>query len=262
MAQSMNSVTMGRKNNSFMGRATAASILAAVGMMASVAGAEIIVLRSGQVGNAPGVAGQLDDTVTFLSGNNPPGTFISANAFTPAEFAGAATGPAATVINPHGAWAPGLSDTQARWINFAADLQPNPDGTMGGSGQGLPGSTLYAIPFMVNTLGATGGWLNMEFAADDCIGDWAGYSLPGGNNSGLYINGMATGYGGGNYATPTFHSQFIPFTTGLNHIYLYQRDAGVLVSGIIFSITIDVVPAPGSAALLGMGTLVAMRRRR
>jgi xanthosine utilization system XapX-like protein len=48
----------------------------------------------------------------------------------------------------------------------------------------------------------------------------------------------------------------------LNHLYLYQRDAGILVSGAIFSITIDVVPTPGTAAVLGLGGLLAARRRR
>jgi hypothetical protein len=235
--------------------AVAATIVIAAG---SAASAETIVLRSGQSSGVPGTAGQLDDTVRYLP-NNPPGAAISATPFTPADYNGAATGPAAVVINAHPAWTPGISDPLARWINFSADLQVQPDGTVGGTGYGLPGSCLYAVPFFVNTIGATGGFLNMEFAVDDSGGDLI---FGGGNPAFLYINGVSTGYSGGNYASSTFHNQFIPFSQGWNTLYLYQRDAGVLVSGTIFSITIDVVPTPGAAALVGLGGLTAMRRRR
>lgn len=234
---------------------TAVAVLVCVG---AAANAEVIVLRSGQVGGLPGFAGQPDDTVRYLN-NNPPGAAISPTPFTPADFNGALTGAPATVINAHPAWTPGISDPAARWINFHADLTPQPDGTMGGTGYGSPGSCLYAVPFYVNTVTATGGFLNMEFAVDDNGGDLI---FGGGNPAFLYINGVSTGYSGGNYGASTFHSQFIPFSQGWNTIYLYQRDAGVLVSGLIFSITIDVVPTPGAAAMIGLGGLMALRRRR
>jgi len=223
--------------------------------------AEVINLRSGQVGGVPGLAGQSDDIVRYLT-NNPPGAAISATPFTPGQFLGAATGPAATVINAHPAWTPGISDPAARWINFGADLTLDPiSGTMIGTGYGLPGSALYAVPFFVTTAGAVGGFMNLEFAVDDSGGD---LFFGGGNPDFLYVNGAgAWATLLGNFGAPTTHSQFIPFTQGLNYIYLYQRDAGVLVSGTIFSITIDVVvPTPGGAALLGLGSLLAFRRRR
>ncbi|MBY0308181.1 MAG: hypothetical protein K2Q09_05525 [Phycisphaerales bacterium] len=223
----------------------------------SAARAEVIVLRSGQVGGLPGSAGQADDIVRYLP-SNPPGSPISATPFTPTDFAGAAGGPSAVVINPHPAWTPGISDPAARWINPRADLQTQSDGTVGGSGYGLPGSALFAVPFFVTTPGATSGSLTMEFAVDDHGGD-GGFG--GGNPAFLYVNGVSMGYFGGNYASPTIHSQTIPLNTGLNTIYLYQRDLGVLVSGTIFSITIT-VPTPGAAALVGMGGLATMRRRR
>ncbi len=135
-----------------------------------------------------------------------------------------------------------------------------PDGTPPvGTGYGLPGSCLYAVPFFVNTANATGGIINLEFAVDDNGGDLI---FGGGNPDFMYINGANTGYSGGNYASSTFHSQFIPFSQGWNTLYFYQRDAGILVSGLIFSATIDVVPTPGAAALLGLGGVVALRRRR
>ena len=233
----------------------------AIAMVAGqAASAEVITLRSGQVGGLPGVAGQADDIVTYLP-NNPPGGAISPSPFTPAEFAGAATGPAAHVINAHPAWTPGISDTQARWINFAVDQQVQPDGSVGGTGYGLPGSSLYAIPFFVNTANATGGFMNIEYAVDDVGGDWYAPYL-GGNPNTLYINGVALPHQGGNYAASTFYSTSLSFGPGLNYLYLYQRDAGILVSGAIFRITIDVAPAPGAAALLGLGGLFAARRRR
>lgn len=231
-----------------------------IGATGHAASAEVITLRSGQVGGLPGVAGQTDDIVTYLP-NNPPGGAISASPFTAADFTGAATGPSATVINAHPAWTPGISDTQARWINFAADQQVQPDGSVGGTGYGLPGSSLYAIPFFVTTANATGGFMSIEYAVDDVGGDWFAPYL-GGNPNTLYINGVALPHQGGNYAASTFYSTSLSFGPGWNYLYLYQRDAGILVSGAIFSITIDVVPAPGAAALLGLGGLVAARRRR
>ncbi|MFT3684765.1 MAG: PEP-CTERM sorting domain-containing protein [Phycisphaerales bacterium] len=241
-------------------RSISFSVAVTVALVAgSAASAETIVLRSGQSSGVPGTAGQLDDTVRYLA-NNPPGAPISAFPFTPGDFSGADTGPAAVVINPYTPfWTPGISDPLARWINFRAEGQVLPDGTFGGSGYGSPGSCLFAVPFYVNTIGATGGFLNMEFAVDDGGGD---FNWGGPNPAFLYVNGVSTGYTGGNYASSTFHSQFISFSQGWNTIYLYQRDQGVAVSGTIFSITIDVVPAPGAAAALGLGGLGAMRRRR
>lgn len=222
-------------------------------------GVEVITVRSGQVGGLPGLAGQPDDIVTFLP-SNPPGAAISATPFTALDFAGASGGPAARVINPYTPfWTPGISDPAARWINFDGTFA-NADGTAG-SGYGLPGSCLYAVPFTITTVGITSATISLEFAVDDYLGDQL---FGGGNPAGLYINGISTGYDGGNYGAPTTHFQAITpmVSTGLNYIYLYQRDAGVTVSGLIFSARIEVIPAPGSLALAGLGVLTALRRRR
>jgi hypothetical protein len=240
-------------------RTTIALSAAAFMALAGVVQAEVITLRSGQVGGSPGSVGQLDDTVRYWA-NNPAGAAISPVPFTPSDFNSALTGAPAVVINPHPAWTPNLpSDPLARWINSAHDpITQNADGTAGG-GFGTVGSCLFAVPFFVNTPGATGGFLSMVFAVDDIGGD---NIYGGGNPSFLYINGVPTGFTGGNYSGETPHSQFIPFSQGWNTIYLYQRDVGVVVSGTIFSITIDVVPTPGAACLLGLGGLAAVRRRR
>lgn len=225
---------------------------AALVASAGFASAEIITVRSGQYLGSPGSVGDPDDTVRYLP-NNPPGGPISLAPFTPADFTGADTGPAAHVIAPYsGFWASGISDTAARWINWSVET----------TGYGTPGSSLYAIPFFVSTAGAVGGNLNLEFAVDDGAGD---FNWGGGNPNFLYVNGVDMGYTapGANYAASTFHSQYIPLTSGWNTLYLYQRDQGVAVSGLIFSLSIEVVvPTPGAAAILGLGGLMASRRRR
>lgn len=230
---------------------------AAVALLAGQASAEVITLRSGQVGGLPGVAGQSDDIIT-VHPNNPPGGAVSPSPFTPADFAAAVSGASAQVINPYSVWTPGISDPLARWINFHADIQQNPDGTVGGTGYGSPGSALYAVPFVVTTPLATSAVLQLELAVDDSFGDWF---VSGPNPDGLYINGVTTGFQGGNYATPTLHTQVIPVATGLNYLYFYQRDVGVLVSGLIFSATLT-VPAPAGLGLLAAGGLLVSRRRR
>lgn len=229
---------------------------------ASLASAvEVVTVRSGQVGGLPGLAGQADDIVTVLN-NNPPGGAISPSPFTAADFNGAITGAPAHVINPYTPfWCAGISDAAARWINFDGSFQ-NPDGSPG-PGYGSPGSALYAIPFNVTTVGITSANITIEYAVDDGLGDLA---WGGGNPIGMFVNGASSGYNGagGNYAAPFTHSQSITglVNTGSNYLFLYQRDAGVLVSGIIFSATITIIPAPGAAALIGMAGMVAVRRRR
>lgn len=243
----------------FTTTAAKSSLLLAMAIAAGAAHAsQIINLRSGQVGGFPGIAGQPDDIVTWRPGT-PGGAPASGSVFGGADFTGANTGAPAHVINPVSVWTPGISDPLARWINWDGYFV-NPDGSPG-SGNGVAGSVLYAVPFFVTTSSVTFANIKLEYAVDDYLGD----SLFGGPNpDGLYINGIPTGYSGGSYATPTIHNQNITamVTPGLNYMYLYQRDAGFGVSGIIFSARIKVVPAPGSLALVGAGGLLAARRRR
>jgi hypothetical protein len=247
-------------NNRYSTSSTTLALVAltTITALAGSALAAPITLRSGQVGGVPGLPGQFDDIVTYLP-TNPPGGPVSASPFTPGDFAGAASGPIAELINAHPAWTPGISDTNARWINFNADR----GGTAGTAPTfyGNPGSSLYAVPFFVPGSGPLLATLNLELAVDDFLGDWA-YS--GANPAGVYINGSALPlYTTANYGAPTTYSTTMTVNGGsTNYLYFYQRDGGVLVSGIIFSAVIDVVPTPGSAAIAGMAGLLVARRRR
>lgn len=219
-------------------------------------GSQIITLRSGQVGGLPGFAGQSDDIVTYLP-YNPPGGQVSAAPFTAADFAGAVSGPAAQVINPHPAWTPGISDPLSRWINFHSDL----DASGAGTGYGSPGSALYAVPFFVLGSGTFNAFLKLEYSVDDSLGDWP---VSGPNPDGLYMNGTPLGLLGGGYNAPHLFTTTVTVNAGQNYLYFYQRDLGVLVSGLIFSAQLDITqsPAPGSCAILAMGGLAAFRRQR
>lgn len=232
----------------------ALGLMAGLGVAAASASAETIVVRSGQVGGVPGAVGQFDDIVRYLP-TNPPGGAVSASPFTAADFSGAQTGPAAQVIAPYTPfWTAGISDTQARWINFRTDA----------AGYGAPGSALYAIPFTVTTANIASATIQIELAVDDALGDWF---VSGPNPDGMYVNGVSTGATTAyNYASPTISSILNITTsvnTGLNWLYLYQRDLGVLVSGVIFSATIEVtaVPLPGPAGMAGVGMMALAVRR-
>ncbi|MBI1190181.1 MAG: hypothetical protein GC200_05800 [Tepidisphaera sp.] len=231
--------------------------LVVLGAVAAAQGVETITLRSGQVGGVPGLPGGIDDTVTC---STPPGSgAFSASPFTTADFNGAAANPA-IVIQPVGVWLPALTyDPQARWIGTRF-LQ--------GSQYGAPGSTIYRVPFNVTTVGITGATLDIAWAADDSLGDQA---FGGANPFGAYIRdafGNVTALppvSVGSYATET---QVLGLnitgavSTGANELFLYNRDQGFSVSGLIFGATIQVVPAPGAAALVGLGSLAVLRRRR
>lgn len=218
--------------------------LAGFAVQASAA-TTIISFRSGYIGNAPGVVGQSEDNINVLAGSAM--TPIAMNA---ANFAAAASGPAAVVVQPL-VWNPTLAaDPLARWINPVS----NP--------YGQPMSALYAVD-----LGALGNWntatsasLTIHWMVDDLLGDPNAFN-------GVFLNnpGNSLNIGGGNFATQTSAVNVnvpVSWLQANNTLYLYQADGGAGISGIIFSGELCVVPAPGAAAVLGLGTLAALRRRR
>ncbi len=211
----------------------------------SQAATTCISFRSGYIGNAPGAVGQSEDNINVLAGTTM--TPIAMNA---GNFAAAAGGPAAVVVQPF-VWNPTLAaDPLARWINPVS----NP--------YGQPMSALYAVDLgpLVNWNTATSATLTIHWMVDDHLGDISAFN-------GVFLNapGNSLGIGGGNYATQTSALSInvpVSWLQANNTLYLYQADIGSGLSGIIFSGELCVVPAPGAVAALGLGSLVALRRRR
>jgi hypothetical protein len=221
--------------------------------------AEVIQLRSGQVGGLPGLPGQPDDIVTwgqFVAVGLGP---LSAVPFTAANFNAAAAFPATVVSHLTTPWFATLpSDPLARWINYDG-YAPDPTFPITGSF----GSVLYRVPFTVSTVGITNAQLSIHWAVDDFLGDPAG---SGPNPVGAYLRD-----GGGNVTLlPPVVGGFYnietqanginvtsAITTGANELFLYQRDNGAVVSGTIFSATFDIniIPEPAAIALTAIAAL-------
>lgn len=189
---------------------------------AQPASAEVVVLRSG---NAP--IGSPDPQINMLVGSGA--TALSANPFTPAEFAAACSGHPAIVIPAHPAWLQQLPcDPLAQWIGT------DPVGT--------PASALYCHTFNVQTCCIQSAWLNFCWSGDDALGDGI-YGGP--NLDGVYINGVAVtpSINTGSYAVPT-QTGPIDVTAllqcGTNQLQIYNRDAALVVSGIIYNAVIDI----------------------
>lgn len=199
---------------------------------------EVIVVRTGQVVGVPGTCPSPDDVFTY-NPDFPPACSVPMRgvAFTEADFAGARTGPHAKVIAPFlPYWIAQLSvDAEARWISW--DRNPTCNGEVG--------SILYAVPFVVQTAGATVGDVSVCWAADDAIGDPAG----GPNTAGVFVNELplSPSFSGGGLDRTTCATQAnVPLAPGLNYLYAYQRDLACTASGLILRATIT-VPSPVTA---------------
>lgn len=198
---------------------------------------EIIQLRTGQVGGAPGQCPGTDDSFRYNPVSIPNcGTPFRPAPFTAADFAAAAAGPAAKVITPIGSWLPSLSsDPLARWIDWQ---------TIQATCLGSSNSVLYAVPFTVQTGCGPKGDITICWAVDDGLGDVPAWGGP--NPIGIYINGVALnpGFSGGNYAAETCFTQGgVPLVTGTNWMYVYQRDQGCSVAGLLLAARIAVTPS-------------------
>ena len=194
--------------------------VATLAVFTSSGSALTITLRSG---NAP--TGNPDPLITFLPGPIQCGQGFAAP-FTAADFAAAVGGPNANVIVPYGVWGASLAcDPLAKWI------APNP--TL------APQSALFAYPFIVPAPCCIhNAKLNLCWIVDDWLGDLDSYPNP----MGVYVNGVAYPISGGNHSTDT--QVLVDITASLhcgqNVLYIYNRDAACVVSGLIFSATIDV----------------------
>ena len=180
-------------------------------------------------------------TLTMRSGNAPAGSadpLISRfdlastcgvgypTAFTAAEFAAADAGPAAVVLSYiHPAWITGIAcDPAARWIGVSALADPL--------------SALFAMDFTLpDPCCFTAATLDFCWSSDDGLGDAT-------NPPGLYVNGSPiAAVAGGSFGGQSIVSGID--VTGLVHcgkntLYMYDRDSGCAVSGLIFSATLHV----------------------
>lgn len=200
------------------------SLVIAIALAAGSARSETITLRSGGGYST----GQNDPAWTYLAG--PAGAALSANPFTAADFAAALAGPQSVVVPAYGGgglWITSLlCDPQAQWISVDA--------------QSGPATALYGHAFNVQSCCITKATLSFCWASDDNIGD----QLFGGPNPmGVYLNGVALPITGGSYATESYASLDVTslLHCSTNEIFVYNRDAAFVVTGTMFSITIDIV---------------------
>ena len=190
--------------------------------------ADVITIRTGQVGSVPGVCPGLDDSFHYYAPQTQCGQPILPTAFGPSDFATACSGPQAAIATASGAWAPDLPcDLSARWIGSAVDA----------SCYGNSVSVLYCAGFDSRCTVADS--IRVCWQVDDMLGDSPAF--PGPNPDGIYVNGVPLGpaFTGGNRLTPTTAVAYnIPLNAGLNNLEVYQRDAGCAVSGIILTCTL------------------------
>jgi hypothetical protein len=185
------------------------------------ASAETITLRSGQA-----AVGEEDPTCTMSAGF--PTLALSTMAFTDVDFAGALAGPPARIVAAHQSWVPSLScDPLPKWIGVNLARTPR--------------STLFGCEFAVEACCIESATLTVCYAADDYLGDYPA----GPNQAGVYINNapVVPMIGGGSFAAETSTGP-VDITDmlhcGTNSFFMYDRDVGSFVSGVIFSATIEI----------------------
>jgi hypothetical protein len=186
----------------------------------AAAEAATITIRSG---NAP--INQPDPLVHFLAEPTGQCGVGFAAAFTAADFTAADTGPSAYVITNFLPWVASLAcDPQAQWITPFSDLTAR--------------SALFAQDFTVpEPCCIQHATLTFCWAQDDWLGDLDTFI-----NQGVYLNGTALPISGGSYAAET--SVVVDVTgvlhCGVNTLYVYNRDAGCAISGVIYSATFQI----------------------
>ena len=203
-----------------------------LGLVPTAWSAEVVNIRSGQVGGSPGLPGQADSNVRALSGSAccVP---LSATPFAPAQFAAASSGAPARIVTPSPAWAAVTlpQDPSARWIhNSSTNGYPAP-----------AVSSMFAVDFTITTPSATTARLDIAYSADDTLGDY--YDSTPINPSRFYVNGIpipATTVPGGFGGSRSETYFAVPVHTGVNTLYVYQRDGGGSVSGLIFTARISI----------------------
>ena len=206
--------------------------------------------------------GNPDPSTTFDGGSvEAP---LSASAFTATDFNNAANGPNAYVVYalgynyayPYSFWldpatTPPFSTDGAQWISATNTPGLPPGG--GGGGRNAP-TALYAQRFtLTGPIPAVTATLTFSWAVDDALGDAPGLGAPPGgpNMAGVYINGHALNIGyvwdGGGYnfvtsVTATFPATYL--NSGVNILYVYDRDTAGVAAGVIYAGTLTVPEPP------------------
>jgi hypothetical protein len=217
--------------NTFWLVATPVAVLAVVLVAApSTASADMITVES-------------SGTVRFLDSGSSNTDFPAP--FTPAQFAAAQTGPAASVLTSTPFYIPASDIPGALWI-----------GTNANAGASMGNTALYAISFNLPSA-VSAASLTLTYAVDNDLGD---------TNAGIYINEVAlpnsTGIPCGpgvacngafdsvnTYTDPSIGSLLV---SGTNTIYFDAVNLGG-PAGLLFSANITFTPAVVPAPLIGHG---------
>jgi len=191
----------------------------------------VLTLRSGN-----GAFGQPDALVHVLSGTAQAP--LRPAPFTTTDFAAARGGPLATVITNHPAWVPSLAaDPQAKWIGVDANRSPF--------------SALYAHAFSLCGENISSAILHFDYLVDDQLGDWGSPDSP--NTAGVYFNGFpvpSTLTGHFWQPNPALNISIDPawlIPNETNWLYVYARDGGAVVAGVIYSATLTVTYSSNDA---------------
>jgi hypothetical protein len=118
---------------------------------------------------------------------------------------------------------------------------------------------LFARDFDVHTCCITKATLTFCWVADDYLGDNA---AGGANPSGVYLNQVPLPIDGGNYAVE--NGVAIDVTglvhCGRNEFHVYDRDGAAVVSGTMFSATLDITECPLKSQSSTWGGIKALYR--
>ena len=211
-------------------RAVARTAFRGVSMLAALSAVSLTVLYA----NPFSITIRSGQGVTFVS-NRECGVPLKSSTFTAADFAAAQAGASAVVVTPYPGWISSLpADPQAQWIAVNAFR--------------LDRSALFAQRFDLPCRPLEGSvQLTFHWAVDDFLGDPASGQYAGPNISGVYINGVPLNISGPGYNFQSTATVSVPssiLNPGANYLYVYMRDAGCDVAGVIYSATLrGVCPA-------------------
>ena len=207
--------------------------------LSTAARADLVQLHSGS-----GPVGGLDPNVTVLEG--------PANAdfpfFSGWEFAAAAAGPPAWIINPNPSWPASIGYPDTRWISTS------PTGDAEGS------SGLYCQEFMLPQTTFLSATLDFHFSVDNTLG---AFHVGPEFNYGLYLNGqpVPSTQGGNFFGVFGFVGISVAdlLQPGLNRFYVNVVDVGG-PSGVIYWADLTFAPGESVASAVEAPSAFALAR--